>query len=316
MTRARLTEDVRAAVRDAVRGTVRSDEELAPHTSWRVGGPADLWVEPADVDDLRAALAVFAAHEVPWIVLGKGSNVLVADAGVRGAVLNLEEGLRELRHEVDALGPGVHRLVAGAGAAIAGVLHYVVRHQIEGLELWTGIPGTVGGAVVMNAGTHLGETKDALLDATIMGADGAVSVRDAAALGLSYRHSALRAGEVVVGATFRVRTALDSSFAQVIQETKARRRATQPVTLPSGGSTFANPPGDHAWRLVDAAGLRGHVIGGAQISELHPNFIVNLGDATAADIAALMRLAMTEVEQRFGVRLRPEVVRVGEWEGE
>lgn len=307
---------VRAAVRGAVRGAVRADELLAPHTSWRVGGPVDLWIEPADLDDLRATLAVLAEHDVPWVLLGKGSNVLAADAGLRGAVINLQGGFADMRHDVDALAPGVHRFVAGGGAPIAGVLHYVVRHQLQGLELWTGIPGTVGGAVFMNAGTHLGETKEAIIDATLMLPDGTVQVWDRDALDLAYRRSALTAGEIVVEATFRVRTAQDSEFARVIQETKARRRETQPVTLPTGGSTFANPPGQQAWRLIDAAGLRGRRIGDAQISELHPNFIVNVGEATAADIHALVQLAMAEVEQRFGVELRPEVVRIGEWEEE
>lgn len=303
-----------AALRAAVRGVVRCDEPLAPHTSWRVGGPADLWVEPEDLDDLRDVMAALRAAGLPWMVLGKGSNVLVSDEGVRGVVISLEQGLREVGHEVDALGPGVHRLVAGGGAPITGVLHYAVRYQLQGLELWTGIPGTVGGAVVMNAGTHLGETKDALLEATVLRSDGVFDVRPVAELGMSYRHAEIRGDEIVVSAAFRVRTATDASFAQVIQDTKARRRATQPVTLPTGGSTFANPPGDSAWRLIDAAGLRGRTLGDARISELHPNFIVNGGDATAADIDGLIRLCQAEVEARFGVRLRLEVRRVGVWE--
>lgn len=308
-----IDQTAREAVRAAVRGTVRFDEPMAPRTSWRVGGPAALWVAPADEEDLRAAIAAFGAHGIPWVVLGKGSNTLFADAGYAGAVVSLEEGFADLRHVPNGLGEGEHALVAGGGAAISAVLHYVVRERLQGMELWAGIPGTVGGAVRMNAGTHLGETKDVLVDATLLLETGEVVTRTNADLAFAYRASNVADGQVILGATFRVRTAQDATFAREIQEVKERRRRTQPLTLPNGGSTFANPPGDHAWRLIDAAGLRGKRHGDAEISTVHPNFIVNLGSASAADISALIELAESEVFQRSGVRLRPEVVRLGDW---
>jgi UDP-N-acetylmuramate dehydrogenase len=166
----------------------------------------------------------------------------------------------------------------------------------------------------MNAGTHLGETKDVFVEAQVLRADGTIETRGVEALAFAYRRSALTAGEIVLEAAFRVETARDAAFAQIISDTKARRRATQPVTLPSGGSTFANPPGRKAWELIDQAGLRGRRVGDAEISALHPNFIVNLGDATAEDVDTLIRLAQHEVDRRFKIRLEPEVVRVGEWE--
>jgi UDP-N-acetylmuramate dehydrogenase len=290
---------------------VREDEPMAAHTSWKVGGPADLWVEPADEADLAGALATFAHHDVRWLVLGKGSNTLFADAGFRGAVVSLEAGLSWIREED---GPsGEARLAVGGGTAIAALLRYVDKHELAGLEMLAGIPGTVGGTVRMNGGTHLGELSDALVSVRVVSAAEGARELTAEALGFRYRGCDLAADAVVTEARFRVRPG-GAEVGDVIRRVKERRRDTQPLHLPSGGSTFKNPPGDKAWRLLDAAGLRGKRIGGAELSHVHPNFIVNLGGASAADIAALIRLAQREVSSAFGVALEAEVHWLGDWD--
>jgi UDP-N-acetylmuramate dehydrogenase len=290
---------------------VRANEPLAPHTSWRVGGPADLWLEPADEGALSEMVLALSEAGVPWCVLGKGSNSLVSDAGVRGAVLNLEAGLGALTSQ--ALADGTVRVVCGGGASVASLLRFAAERDLEGVEMLTGVPGSVGGAVRMNAGTHLGECRDSLLSARVMDQRGRVSTRSAAELGFRYRGSNVGPQEIVVEATFSLEPAPPGQVAAVQREVKERRRKSQPLTLPSGGSTFENPPGHKAWQLIDAAGLRGAVEGGAQISPLHPNFIVNLGGATARDIAALIRRAQQEVFRTAGVRLHTEVCWLGDW---
>lgn len=298
------------AVSSALRGVVRRDEPLAAHTSWKTGGPADIWAQPADEAELRDMVRACAAHAVPWMVLGKGSNALVADAGVRGVVFQLDPGLAGIEERVEA---DQVVLQVGGGTPIAALLRHAAHGDLVGVEQLTGIPGSLGGTLRMNGGTHLGELADALIDARIMLADGAVVTRSAESLGLRYRQSDLKGAEIVVSARLRTQRDPSAEIARVMREVKERRRATQPLTLPSGGSTFVNPPGDWAWRLVDAAGLRGAKHGGAQVSPVHPNFIVNDGTATSSDIAALIRRAQTEVHRQFGVWLRTEICWIGDW---
>jgi len=294
-----------------VKGELRRYESMAQHTSWKVGGPADFWFEPADEADFLAAVSLLDERGVDWMILGKGSNTLVSDSGYAGVVINLENGLTDLGHEEDGLGQGEHLLRADAGVSINALLRYVIVHRLEGLEMLTGIPGTVGGTVKMNGGTHLGELKDALHDVRLYRKNHGVEWVPGESLGLRYRDSDIAKGEVVLAARFRVKTAATDAFASTIRDVKERRRETQPLTSPSGGSTFANPEGDKAWRLIDAAGLRGMRIGGACFSEVHSNFIVNEGEASAADIEALIQLAKREVHKKFGVILREEVCRIG-----
>lgn len=298
---------------DAPGVEIHLDEGMAAHTTYRVGGPAAVFAEVRSRAGLAALLALCAEHELPWLVVGNGSNVLFADAGFDGVVLHLRGGeLDRIEVTRDALGRGVHRLEAGAAVSITRLLRAAKEAEIAGVECLGGVPGTVGGAVVMNAGTVMGEVADSLEAAEVVcGAEGPRWL-PAAELGLSYRHSELPPGSVVTGARFGCRDA-DPAMRARLDEVLAYRKRTQPLTQPSCGSVFANPPGDHAGRLIEAAGLKGRCVGGAQVSEQHANWIVNTGRATASDVRALIELCVAEVRRQHGVALRHEVRLLGDW---
>jgi UDP-N-acetylmuramate dehydrogenase len=295
---------------------VREHEVLAPYTTYKIGGPARWLLEI----DLRAAvspaLAVLAQYGVRWHILGNGSNVLVADRGLDGAIVHLAAGgeLDRVALVRDARGPGLHRLEAGAGVSVTRLLRTAKDEQLGGLWVLGGVPGTVGGAVRMNAGTRWGDLGSVLEAAEVADAAGA-RWWPASELGLAYRHAALPAGSVVTSARFAVGDA-DEATRGKLDEVLAHRRATQPLQVPSCGSVFANPPGDAAGRLIEAAGLKGTIIGGAQISTQHANWITNLGGASAADVRALMDAATRAVEVQFGVTLRAEVQLLGDWDAD
>jgi len=296
----------------ASRLTVRSDVSMAPYTTYKVGGPAALFIEIHEADILPALLARLADQGIDWLVIGKGSNVLFADAGFDGAVLQLGEDFARADVARDALGAGVHRLEAGAALSITRLLRVTKEQDLAGVEYLGGVPGTVGGAVRMNAGTVLGEVCDSLESAAVALAGEPIRWIPADELGLSYRRSELPEGAVVTGARFRCGDA-DPTMRARLAEVLAYRKATQPLTMPSCGSVFANPPGDHAGRLIEAAGLKGHCLGGAQVSEMHANWIVNTGDATAADVRGLISLCVARVEAESGLTLRHEVRILGDW---
>ena len=288
-----------------LRGEVTRDAPLAPRTSIRIGGPADLLVKPADPDDLAELLRGCRALGVPLLVLGGGANLLVADEGVRGVVLKLPPDLGA--ESVDG-----ERLVLSAGAPSARLPARAQALGLVGCEFNAGIPGTLGGATAMNAGTRLGEMKDLLSRVELATADGAGWV-EARALGFAYRTCRLPPGGVVTRIELRLRRGDVAASQAAMQADRDHRRRTQPLTQPTFGSTFRNPPGDHAGRLVEAVGLKGHRVGGAAWSEVHANFIVNLGGARAADVLALIRLARTRVRERFDIDLEPEVRLAGDF---
>ncbi|TNF24311.1 MAG: UDP-N-acetylmuramate dehydrogenase [Deltaproteobacteria bacterium] len=290
----------------------RGDEPLAPHTTYKVGGPARRFVTAHTLEALQAVLSVLRSVDEPALVLGHGSNVLFSDAGFPGTVLTLGRDLSLCTLTRDAFGPGVHLLEAGGGCSVTRLLRLVKQEAVAGVEFLGGIPATLGGAVRMNAGTREGEVKDALVAAQIVRPDVAPVWVTAAELGLSYRHSALPEGAVVTAARFRV-TDASPEMRERLDRVLAYRKATQPLHLPSCGSVFANPEGDSAGRLIDAAGLKGRTLGGAQVSEQHANWIVNLGAATASDVRSLIALCQDEVQRQFGVHLRPEVQILGDW---
>jgi UDP-N-acetylmuramate dehydrogenase len=289
-----------------LRGETLRDEPLAPRTSIRVGGPADLLVRPADPDDLAALLRAVRELGLPLTVLGGGANALVADRGVRGVVLRLPADLGEERCHGETL-------LLPAGAPIARLMARAHALGLTGAEFTAGIPGTLGGATALNAGTRRGELKDVLTRVELATAEGA-GFLPASALGLGYRRSALPPGAVVTRVEVRLRPGDVRASRAAMEADVARRRATQPLTQPTFGSTFANPPGHHAGQLIEAVGLKGHRIGGACWSDVHANFVVNLGGATAADVLALIRLARRRVAERFGVAMEPEVRLLGEFE--
>jgi UDP-N-acetylmuramate dehydrogenase len=291
---------------------VTRDVVLAPYTTWKIGGPADLFVEATRAAELPLVLSALGVRGLDWVVLGNGSNVLVADEGYRGAVIWLGGELATVALARDAFGPKQHRVDAGAGLSLSRLLRLAKDENLSGLWVLGGIPGTVGGAVRMNAGTRWGEVRDTLRSVEIATEMGLTEV-EAGDLGLSYRHSRLPFGAIVTRATFGV-TDADPSMRARLDEVLAHRRATQPLQMPSCGSVFANPPGESAGRLIEAVGLKGHREGDCEISDIHANWIVNTGRGTAKDVLTLIELAQERVAKTFGVMLRPEVVRIGSFD--
>ncbi|WP_193726111.1 UDP-N-acetylmuramate dehydrogenase [Pseudomethylobacillus aquaticus] len=292
----------------STQGTLISHEPLARYTSWRVGGPAERLYIPADLADLQAFLQRLPEQE-PVHFIGLGSNLLVRDGGVRGTVVVMHNVLAELRMEGEMV-------YAEAGVTCAKLARFTARQHRHGAEFMAGIPGTVGGALAMNAGCHGGETWPIVARAQLIDHRGALHTLAYEAFAASYRHVEMADGQPLQGwfvaAWFSLPVGEASEAEQKIKSLLARRLATQPLNLPNAGSTFRNPPGDFAARLVEASGLKGHTIGGAQVSEKHANFIVNLGDATAADIEQLIALMRDTVKQRFSVDLQQEVRVIGE----
>jgi UDP-N-acetylmuramate dehydrogenase len=292
---------LREALAD-VRGDVRFAEPLARYTSMRVGGPADVLVIPADEADLRSALLAARAARAPVMVLG-GTNVVVRDRGVAGLVLRLS-ALKTIRPA------GPNRLYAESGGLFPTLSHAAKDAGLSGLEFACGIPGTVGGAIVMNAGTRDGEIADVLESVRLMTWEGDVVEIPAPKLGLRYRESHIPPG-VLLGGTVALKPddprAIDSRMQAILEY----RRRTQPLNLPNAGCIFKNPPGRSAGQLIDELGLKGFRIGGIQVSERHANFMVNVGDGTAKDLAALIRHVGGRVERERGVTLELEVKFVG-----
>lgn len=297
-------------LRKVARGEVIEQAPLAPRTSVRVGGPARLWVRPQNPQALVDTLRLLALENVGWHSLGGGANTIVGDLGVDGAVLKLAQDFAN--EEVEEAGDHVV-ITLGAGAPIARFLSLAKEQRGVGVAWAAGIPGTVGGLVAMNAGTPAGCMADHLLAAEVATADGLQWI-PAADLKLSYRHCELPRGSVLTRARCKIRRGNDSEIVQQQLAAKTdveKRRATQPLTLPNSGSVFVNPPGDYAGRLIEQAGLKGLKQGGAQISEKHANFIVNLGGARAADVVSLIAMARRTVLAKNGVELKPEVKLVG-----
>ncbi|HET9599751.1 MAG TPA: UDP-N-acetylmuramate dehydrogenase [Anaeromyxobacteraceae bacterium] len=297
--------DWRTHIERTVRGEHVRDAPLAARTAIRIGGPADLLVRPATPDDLAALLRFCRAEGVPLSVLGGGANLLVADRGVRGAVLKLPQELGEERTDGT-------RLVLAAGAPSSRLVARAQKLGLVGVEWAAGIPGTLGGLVAMNAGTRTGEMRDVARRVEIATADGAGWV-DAAELRFAYRTAHLPPGGVVTRVEVELREGDVAAAAAAMKADVERRRATQPLTQPTFGSTFTNPPSDFAGRLIEAVGLKGHRVGNATWSPVHANFVTNLGGATARDVLALVNLARARVRERFGVTLEPEVRFLGEF---
>ena len=286
----------------SVRGRLTSDAPLAPMTWFRVGGPAEYLFRPADEADLCDFLMALPL-EMPVTVMGAASNLIVRDGGVRGVVIRLARGFGDVAVEADGI-------VAGAAALDISVSEHAAEAGLAGLEFLSGIPGTIGGAVAMNAGAYGGEIADVLDWVEIVTRQGVLERLPAQALGLSYRHANLPLDAVVVRARLRARLGEAALIGARMAEIRDKRTATQPVRARTGGSTFANPDGQKAWELIDAAGCRGLTRGGAQISELHCNFLLNLGTATAADLEGLGEEVRQRVAARAGVSLRWEIKRI------
>jgi UDP-N-acetylmuramate dehydrogenase len=284
---------------------------MAHHTSWRAGGSADFAYLPADVDDLAACLRALPPHE-PVLVVGLGSNLLVRDGGLRGTVILTHWALREIGPgSAVADGAEIH---AQAGVPSPKVARFAALNGLKGAEFLAGIPGTVGGALAMNAGCYGGETWEIVARVQTIDRAGEIRNRGRDDYEIAYRHVSLKAEgeEWFISATFRLPRGRGAESRAMITELLKQRIATQPLDRPNAGSVFRNPPGDYAARLIEACGLKGRAIGGARISAKHANFIVNEGKARAADIEALILLAERSVLEKFGVALEREVRIVGE----
>lgn len=295
---------IRSLIKEKFRGKVLDDEPMGLHTSLRVGGPADLFCVPEDLDDLRELLAVLEETGTPRLVVGGGFNLLVRDGGIRGAVVSLER-LNRLER-LDG-----HRLRAEAGVENGGLVRFAHEQRLAGLEFLIGIPGRLGGALGMNAGAHGEEILEKVESLEVLGSRG-IETRSREALDFGYRFLRLAPGEIIVAAAFQLERGDGAEIESRIEGFMAHRRNTQRVGYPNAGSFFKNPPGDHAWRLIDEAGLRGFKIGGAQVSQVHSNFLVNTGGATAGDFLELARVIKEKVKTGSGVELEEEVRIVGE----
>ena len=284
-----------------LRGEVRLDESMARHVSWRAGGRVTRAYVPADVDDLCAFVAAAPATE-PLVFVGLGSNLLVRDDGFRGTVIFTHGVLKEIRVEGRAI-------YAEAGVPSPKLARFAANHARRGAEFMAGIPGTIGGALAMNAGCYGGETWKIIESVTTVDRNGQLRQRTRANYDIGYRHVALLEDgeEWFLAARFKLPKGDPAKSRLIIRQLLEQRIAAQPLSQPNAGSVFRNPPGDHAARLIEVCGLKGHAIGGAMISDKHANFIVNRGRATAADIEALIELAANAVREKFTIELEREV---------
>ena len=292
-------------LRKILRGTVRSSEPMSRHTSYRIGGPADIYVEPADCDDLSSAVSFANNEGLPVTVIGRGTNVLVRDGGVRGVVI-ATSGLKDLRFNgTDAR--------AEAGVSLPGLVRQAINRGLGGLEFAAGIPGSIGGAVTMNAGAHGGAVGNLLKSVLAVRPDGSLQELPGNECEFEYRSSVFRGGgTVVASALFSLTPGDPAGLREEVRDHLHQRRSTQPLGYPNAGSVFKNPSGGSAGRLIDLAGMKGLQVGMAQVSQQHANFIVNLGGATARDVQALIDKIRAAVWEKHGTVLDLEIDVVGE----
>jgi UDP-N-acetylmuramate dehydrogenase len=303
MTFPDITPDLKAAMPE-LRGRLLANQSLAELTWFRVGGPAQVLFTPADADDLGYFLAHLPAGLAVYVV-GVGSNLIVRDGGMPGVVIRLSpRGFGEASADGDIVS-------AGTAALDKRVAEIAASANIAGLEFYFGIPGTVGGALRMNAGANGTETRDVLIEATGIARDGSKLQFSLADMKFAYRHSGVDAAVIFTSARFRGAIAAPDAIRARMNEVQAHRETAQPIREKTGGSTFKNPPGHSAWKLIDAAGCRGLRVGGAQVSEMHTNFLINTGSATAHDIETLGETVRTRVKEHSGIELHWEIKRIG-----
>ena len=283
-----------------------AQEPMAKHTSFRIGGPADVLAQPADEAELAALLKRAAEHAVPVTLIGNGSNLLVRDKGIRGLVIKLSNSFGDMK----ALG---NMLTFGSGISLAMASKKAASLSLSGLEFAVGIPGTIGGAVYMNAGAYDGEMAKVVTSVRVMDREGKISELKASELAFAYRHTALQnSGLIVTSVTCVLQPDEADAIAAKMADFSQRRISKQPLELPSAGSMFKRPPGYFAGTLIDQTGLKGYTVGGAQVSTKHAGFVVNVGGATAQDVLQLISDVQSKVFAAHGVRLEPEVLVLGE----
>lgn len=283
------------------------EEPMKKHTTFRIGGAADYYLCPHTPEEIREIIQVCREEQIPWFVIGNGSNLLVSDSGYRGAVIQIYQNFSRVVCEETVIR-------AQAGALLSQIAAQAQKSSLTGFEFAAGIPGTLGGAVTMNAGAYGGEMKDVLKSATVLTGDGQIRRLSAEELKLGYRTSIIKSGEyTVLEAEIGLERGDEEKIRSRMEELREQRKTKQPLEYPSAGSTFKRPEGYFAGKLIMDAGLRGFCVGGAQVSEKHCGFVINTGDATAADVVGLIREIQRRVEEQFGVKLEPEVRFLGEF---
>ena len=287
-------------------GTVKKDEELARHTTMKIGGPADLFVEPTSIDGLKKTMQLVQKYRVNWRAIGRGSNLLVSDQGIEGVVIKLGNNLKDMK--LDGT-----QLTVGAGYSIVALAVLISKKGLSGLEFASGIPGSVGGAVYMNAGAHGSDISKILTDAHILFEDGSLQWLTNDEMEFSYRTSVLQKKRpgIVVEARFQLTEGDKEQIVAVMQKNKDYRKVTQPYDSPCAGSIFRNPLPHFAGKLIEEAGLKGFQIGGAQISEMHGNFIVNAGNAKASDVLQLIEYVKKTIMEKYNIQMETEVEIIG-----
>lgn len=282
------------------------DEPMSRHTTFRVGGPADFFVTPKAKEEVRDVIRICKEAGMPYYIIGNGSNLLVSDAGYRGVIVQIYKEMNEVKVEGDLV-------KAQAGALLSGIAAKALGAELSGFEFASGIPGTIGGACVMNAGAYGGEMKDVLGFVTVLTGEGKIIELGRNELELGYRTSVIaKKGYIVLGAVLKLERGDGEKIKTYMDELKEKRVTKQPLEYPSAGSTFKRPEGYFAGKLIEDAGLRGFQVGGAQVSEKHCGFVINRDHATAADIMELMRQVQIRVKENSGVDLEPEVKRLGD----
>lgn len=287
---------------------VFTQEPMAKHTTFRVGGPADYFLAPTTMEGVKDALAICKKENLPYYIVGNGSNLLVSDAGYRGVIIQIYRNLNEVTVEND------HIIRTRAGAAMSTVAKVALNHELTGMECLSGIPGTIGGAVTMNAGAYGGEIKDILVEVTVIDESGEICTIPANELELGYRTSVIaKKGYVVLEAVLSLEKGDGEQILARMNELKDQRVSKQPLEFPSAGSTFKRPEGYFAGKLIQDAGLAGYTVGGAQVSPKHCGFVVNVGGATASDVYQLICDVQKTVREKDQVELEPEVKILGEF---
>lgn len=286
---------------------VRLHEPMKKHTTFRIGGPADYYLCPHSTEELQKILQICRENKLEFFILGNGSNLLVSDKGYRGVVIQLWKNFSDIETEDNTI-------TVKAGALLSKVAAEALEESLTGMEFASGIPGTMGGAVMMNAGAYGGEMKDIIREVTVLTREGELLTLSKEEMNFGYRTSVVKEkGYVVISAVLQLRKSDREEIRKVMDELKERRVTKQPLDMPSAGSTFKRPEGYFAGKLIMDAGLRGFSVGGAQISEKHCGFVVNKGDATAADVLGLIGEVQKRVQEKFGVALEPEVKFLGEF---
>ncbi|XJZ28411.1 UDP-N-acetylmuramate dehydrogenase [Bacillota bacterium Lsc_1132] len=287
-------------------GKIKKNEPLAAYTTIKIGGPADLLIEPSSLENLKKAMNVIHKHGVKWRAIGRGSNLLVSDQGIEGVVIKLGSGLDNLEINEDVL-------TVGGGHSLVSLATMISKKGLSGLEFASGIPGSVGGAVYMNAGAHGSDISKILTKAHILFEDGSIEWLSNEEMEFSYRTSVLQKKRpgIVLEAVFQLKKGNRAEIVSEMQKNKDYRKETQPWNFPCAGSIFRNPLPQFAGKLIETAGLKGYQIGGAKISEMHGNFIVNAGDAKAADVLALIDYVKETIDRLYSIKMETEVEIIG-----